>query len=167
MKRLWVISDLSQCRDCRLEKPVSDFVKNSRLPSGRTKQCKQCHNEYLRRRREDPTVMQRHKESSAKWRERNPGADRDKHLRRKFGITAERYDEILLSQNGVCAICNRDEPVVRRALSGKEKLSVDHCHITGRVRGLLCFRCNTALGAFGDDPAMLMKAAAYLEGESS
>lgn len=166
MKRLWVISDLAQCRDCHFEKPVSDFVKNSRLPSGRTKQCKKCHNEYLRRRREDPAVMQRHKESSAKWREKNPNADRDKHLRRKFGITAERYDEILLSQNGVCAICNRDEPVVRRARSGKEKLSVDHCHTTGRIRGLLCFRCNTALGAFGDDPAMLMKAAAYLEGES-
>ncbi len=84
---------------------------------------------------------------------------RSSHLKTKYGLTAEAYDSLLQAQNGVCAICARPES------SRLTSLSVDHDHKTGNVRGLLCYNCNTSLGKFRDDPALLRKAAAYLEVE--
>ena len=121
----------------------------------------------MRRRRENPAVVEQQRKSTARWRERNPNADRDKHLRRKYGITSTEFDVLLAKQGGVCALCGNDEPVVRNAKSGKEALAVDHCHPTGRVRGLLCFKCNTALGAFGDDASRLQLAIDYLSKETA
>ena len=79
---------------------------------------------------------------------------RYKRLRDKYGITPERYDLILDSQHGVCAICGRP-PKTRR-------LAVDHDHKTKRVRGLLCHLCNQGLG-FLRAPMLLRRAADYLE----
>lgn len=83
--------------------------------------------------------------------------DRRGHLRRKFGITLDEYNALLKKQNGVCAICYRPE-------IGKE-LSVDHCHKTGRVRGLLCAQCNQAIGMFGESVKVLTNAIEYIEKE--
>ena len=78
------------------------------------------------------------------------------------GIDASRYQEMLREQNGVCAICHKLEKH-KDGLSGKSKdLAVDHDHNTGAVRALLCSACNTALGLFRDDPALLDAAKAYL-----
>lgn len=63
-----------------------------------------------------------------------------------YGITSEQYDEIFINQNGVCAICG-GPPVGNR-----KSLSVDHDHTTGKIRGLLCNKCNSALGMIGDSP---------------
>lgn len=68
------------------------------------------------------------------------------------------YDEIFVSQNGVCAICGGG-PIVSRF----KNLSVDHCHSTNVIRGLLCGLCNPAIGLMQDDPARLRAAADYLE----
>lgn len=78
---------------------------------------------------------------------------------RKYGITAADYQKMIVEQGGVCAIClcpptGRDKRHLR--------LHVDHCHTTGRVRGLLCYRCNLGAGFFGDDPDRLERAAGYL-----
>lgn len=62
---------------------------------------------------------------------------RRKLLKKKYGITLEQYDELLKSQDGRCAIC--------RCFPGKKHLAVDHNHETGRIRGLLCTRCNSIL----------------------
>jgi hypothetical protein len=62
-------------------------------------------------------------------------------LKNVYGITEAEYDEMLKRQNGVCALCQQDKP-------RKNRLSVDHDHNTGRVRGLLCVPCNRALGFF-------------------
>jgi DNA-directed RNA polymerase subunit RPC12/RpoP len=72
--------------------------------------------------------------------------ERDKNLRNiqlrcKYGIDLKQYEEMLLDQNGLCAICDRPPPN-----SYKKRLSVDHNHETGEVRGLLCTRCNSMLG---------------------
>lgn len=76
---------------------------------------------------------------------------------KKYGISYETYCEMLALQNGVCAICS-DPP------SGRTKrLSVDHCHNTGIVRGLLCNRCNRSLGLLKDDREVLKKAIKYLD----
>lgn len=83
---------------------------------------------------------------------------RESELRRCYGTTTIDYDRMLAAQFGVCAVCATDTPG-----RGHEHFSVDHDHSTGEVRGLLCFGCNVGLGHFGDDPARLRAAAAYLE----
>lgn len=81
--------------------------------------------------------------------------DKRKERLKKYGLTPETFAEMLTSQGGKCAIC-RQPP--------KEfNLHVDHCHSTGRVRGLLCKRCNQHIGAFEDSPALLRRAAEYLD----
>lgn len=84
------------------------------------------------------------------------------NLRTLYGITLEQYEEMLRAQGGVCAICKQDEPAAHGRTGRKFKLSVDHCHDSGRIRGLLCQKCNRAIGLLGDDPATLHRAAAYL-----
>jgi hypothetical protein len=81
------------------------------------------------------------------------------HLMRKFGITIEQYDAMLDAQGGGCFICGRPP---REDIS----LHVDHDHLTGKVRGILCFRCNNALADFQDNPSLLRKAACYLSTNS-
>ena len=84
----------------------------------------------------------------------------DRYLQRIFGITLENYNIILNSQDRKCAICG-----LSGGTGGKisPRLSVDHDHITGRVRGLLCGLCNTAIGFFKDSPYLLRNAADYIE----
>jgi hypothetical protein len=77
------------------------------------------------------------------------------HLRAKYGLTPADYDRMLAGQGGGCAICGE------LAADG-QSLHVDHCHDTGRVRGLLCFNCNAGLGMFDHDGARLDAAATYL-----
>lgn len=71
------------------------------------------------------------------------------------------YERLLASQGGVCAICGREEMSLGRGGEIK-KLAKDHCHVTGEWRGLLCGKCNKALGLFGDDPATLQRAMNYI-----
>lgn len=77
---------------------------------------------------------------------------------RQYGIeiTLDQYAQLWLAQNGACKICRQlpKAPITR--------LSVDHCHTTGRVRGLLCSRCNSAIGMLDDSPALTLAAAEYL-----
>jgi hypothetical protein len=79
-------------------------------------------------------------------------------LRLDFGLTIEQYEMMLVAQGGVCAICGKEEKA-----AGRTFLSVDHCHHTGEVRGLLCSRCNPGVGLFNDDPILLRNAAEYIE----
>ena len=79
---------------------------------------------------------------------------RDNYLRRKYNITEAEYDALLAAQGGVCAICGKRP--------GRVRLGVDHDHATGKVRGLLCVRCNKALGPFEWSVAVLERAAVYM-----
>ena len=85
---------------------------------------------------------------------------RDSDLRKSFGITLDHYNGMLAEQNGVCSICDQPE----RSMRGEnvKLLAVDHCHSTGKIRELLCSKCNPMLGYAGDSPELLEKAAAYL-----
>lgn len=81
---------------------------------------------------------------------------RRSNLGRKFKFSLEQFERLLIAQEGVCAIC------LKPCITG-EMLSVDHCHLTGKVRGLLCRKCNSAIGLLSDSPEMLRKALLYLE----
>ena len=87
------------------------------------------------------------KDRSKKWR-------RDRHLRRKFGITEEEFQKILERQGGGCAICGSKAKEIN--------LQVDHCHRTGQIRGILCSRCNLGVGYFLDDGGLLAEASKYV-----
>lgn len=76
-------------------------------------------------------------------------------LKAKYGLTVEAYDAMLAGQGNACAICEEQCATGRR-------LAVDHCHDTGRVRGLLCVRCNRAVGLLMDDPERADSLATYL-----
>lgn len=86
-------------------------------------------------------------------RARRHGSTRNYHLRRRYGITSEEFDRLVAEQGHVCAICLTAKPE-----------HVDHDHVTGEVRGLLCFNCTTGLDTFRDRPDVLAAAVDYLGG---
>jgi hypothetical protein len=98
--------------------------------------------------------------SQTKWKKENPERmselERKSVLNRKYGLSLEEYDEMLKAQNGRCAICER-------LPKEGQLLHVDHCHRSDKVRALLCFKCNSGLGCYYDNPELLMKAARYLQ----
>jgi Recombination endonuclease VII len=118
--------------------------------------------QYNRRTKEQ---AKRHRET---FRER--AGSRLKELQRKwglkhaYGIDVETYERLYNKQNGLCAICKKSE--VARLRGVVKRLSVDHCHKTGKVRGLLCTACNSVLGHAFDDPEVLRSAIAYLQGHT-
>ncbi|SRR6266487_4801256 len=79
---------------------------------------------------------------------------------KKFGITPQDYDEMFMVQNKVCAICGKEDQNKNGTV---RLLSLDHNHITGKVRGLLCTRCNTALGLLREEPETIKAMLRYLE----
>lgn len=84
--------------------------------------------------------------------------NREKELLKRYGLSVETYEEICVKQNHSCAICGKHEDDTRH-----NKLSVDHDHVTGLVRGLLCANCNFAIGNMQDSAGLLRAAAEYLE----
>jgi len=127
------------CKECLVIKPLSEFYNqkdNTRTRKNVSGTCKQCIN--------------------AKY---NPQTARQKCLKYRYNITEEDYKNLFEKQNGKCAICGSKDIGKRDA----NHLAVDHCHETGKIRGLLCAHCNKALGGMKDDPDLLKKAADYLE----
>lgn len=107
------------------------------------------------------------KEYAQKWRARNRIASKGHSLQKQYGMSIDDYMEMYANQGGRCAICETPKNAYTEndsKKSGKtETLAVDHCHTTGKIRGLLCSSCNKGIGHFNDSPAMLGAAAKYLE----
>jgi hypothetical protein len=130
-----MLSEMKRCPDCGEWKPLDDFPRNKNCKDGRHPYCKPCHNAHG-------------KESK----QRLYGGSRHYHLKQRYGIGADEFDELVKQQGGVCPICGRADPE-----------HVDHSHDSGDVRGVLCFNCNGGLGQFRDSPDALRNAADYLE----
>jgi len=116
--------------------------------------------EYSKRNREKlaTTRKEKHKAITEEKRAEIRARKRMNDLMRRYGLTVEDYDRMLDEQGGTCALCSR--------LPEKERygrLSVDHCHDTGKVRGLLCNSCNYAIGILGDTADHVGRAVTYLE----
>jgi Recombination endonuclease VII len=95
------------------------------------------------------------------FKENNPGLVRQYGFKRYYGIDLAEYQRMFVEQNGACAICRQPETASFR---GEVKwLSVDHCHTTKAVRGLLCSACNHGIGHMRDNPELLRAAAGYLD----
>jgi hypothetical protein len=105
--------------------------------------------------------IERYREYNARWhrenRANNPAAVRAMHLKSAYGITPEEYEALLTAQGGGCKVCAAPPEGEKHKC-----LHVDHDHTTGAVRGLLCHRCNTALGLLQEDKERMLALAAYL-----
>ena len=99
--------------------------------------------------------------------QRNPGQRRRYSFKRRYGIDEKRYTEMLNEQDHHCALCGKEESAVKKHDGKVRRFAIDHDHATGKVRALLCTRCNVGLGAFGDDLDLLRKAIVYVEKYSS
>ena len=134
------------CSRCHHTKATTAF--SGRRKNGLAGWCKQCINQYSKDRRQDPKVRDviLKKDRS---RPKRPYS-RHSHLAREYGLSVDEFNGMVAKQGGMCAICN------------KPLQCVDHCHLTGVVRGLLCKRCNTGIGMLDDNPSLLMRAAEYL-----
>jgi hypothetical protein len=132
------------CTTCNIEKPTEAFYKRVDRPLKRTSSCKKC----------------RKTKQQKAW---IPKQQKDYKLRNYFGIYLEDYNSMLENQNHLCKICNKAETA--RSNTGYVKdLAVDHCHKTGKIRGLLCQSCNVGLGHFDDSLDKLESAIKYLKG---
>lgn len=150
--------DLSKgkfCPRCEILKPLDQFSASKTSAHGLQSYCKLCmsarHDEYRRKNLKSIAVKQRNRYAENK--ERYRGYD----IKRRYKFTLEDYKSLAEKQNGCCKICGTKKPSVR-----EKYFHVDHCHSTGKIRGLLCSDCNMGLGKFKDKPELLISAARYL-----
>ena len=127
------------CLDCTT--PLSESNMHPSLLRSQSYICKQCS-----------------AKRSERWRKNNPDRlrvlDRKNKLKYKYGLTVEQYNELLSFQEGVCALCMKEHK--------RRPLNVDHCHSTGKIRGLLCDKCNLAIGLLGDSIELALRIVRYL-----
>ncbi|MFJ3881948.1 endonuclease VII domain-containing protein [Streptomyces sp. NPDC090077] len=177
------------CRGCGRDVPLRGFALDRNRGDGLQPRCRECVAEYgaahsRRRQAERGKVVKEkvdappgHKlcrqcgeiKPHSEWHKNATASDglstrckacraiqgRAGHLKRSYGMTEAERDEMIAAQGGVCLICLK-APAVH----------VDHCHTTGKVRGVLCFNCNTAIGKLGDDPDAARRVVSYLEGHA-
>lgn len=159
-----------RCKKCGELKPLDEFYRSAGMRDGHRNDCKSCNaassraryvadpaahmarvkrwqqenserlNHYRRQRRNDPDVKR---------------VERSNYLKRTYGISIEQYEEMLAGQDGGCGMCGRPP-------SEAVSLHIDHDHRTGRIRGLLCFRCNNSLGDLDENPDLLLAGVRYL-----
>jgi len=124
-----------------------------------TIKCKHCGEEHIQNQREIRNNA--HSRACSKYRPPNYSGleKRDGIIRNQYGITLAQYNEMLEAQDYKCAICGNEDEVEGR------RLAIDHCHTTGKIRGLLCGKCNRGLGLFYDNTTALAKAIEYLNKE--
>lgn len=138
---------MKKCNRCGVAKSLDDFHKNKSSKDGHGTRCKPCSAAY-----------------NKEWQARNPEKARESWKKsfaktydpvrnkvRKYGLTVEEFNDMVLGQESRCAICNEER-----------ELHIDHCHSSGKVRGLLCLQCNTALGNMNDSVETLQRAIEYL-----
>lgn len=159
------------CSKCKKDKELSEFglCRNKGYKHDRRTICRDCRkiHEYQKT-MADPTKKAKMYESNKRYREKNPGKYKGVIFPSKWkslGIhfTEEMYNDLLMKQNGKCAICGDIEVRYGQPIA----LSVDHDHTTNKVRGLLCGNCNRGIGLLKDDPDTLFRASIYLKTANS
>lgn len=133
------------CNTCKKEQHIENFGKyKSRDKVLRRNKCNKCRSKDQQKRyHNNPDIKEQALKNSRK-----------SHLKIKYNMTVEEYNVLYNNQKGKCFICNK---------TMKGSLNIDHCHTTGKIRGLLCWSCNIGLGKFKDNKNYLQKAIEYLE----
>lgn len=134
------LNNMKLCTGCREYKILAQFNKCKKAKDGLKHQCKKCRNTYLKQ-----------------WGVKNPLKKREQKYKTRYGISIQDYNNILIKQNNSCAICKSTSPKIG------SYFVVDHCHVTGKNRSLLCRNCNSALGLFEENTIFLQKAIEYIE----
>ncbi len=131
------------CSCCKKELSIVEFFARSKTDSRLKSACKQCSRERAKR----------------YWRSKPlpKEVQREKNLKRNFNLSIDDYNSKLKEQKFLCAICSLPKQ------EGAKEFAVDHDHLTGKIRGLLCRSCNTGLGLFKDSQNNLKSAINYLE----
>lgn len=144
---------MKQCSVCKQSKPLDEFYNSSKTKDKKYPRCKVCD-----------------KEARRLWTHRNPERShrslRGRQLKYTYGISLQEYELLLQQQNYCCLICSTSSNTIRKTKITSNKqlhFAVDHNHLTGKIRGLLCNQCNRALGMFKDSPILLQKALDYLK----
>ena len=141
------------CVTCKQIKATNQFYKKSLSKDGFQSQCKLCSNERVAYKRTNNREYMRSYSRS----EAGKAALR-KHRLKKYGLTPESFKALLVSQSYCCACCGTNKPH-----GNSNQWNVDHCHTTGKVRGLLCNSCNIGIGCLGDNLQGVRNALHYLE----
>ncbi|MFQ6212473.1 endonuclease VII domain-containing protein, partial [Bacillus mobilis] len=142
-------------------KPGDEFARDRSKPDGRDTRCKACARQATSEyRREHP---ERVRATAARSYRRTYQTTRAYKLKRLYGLTVLEYDDLFKAQGGRCAICRQPETARDNKTGAVRDLAVDHCHNSSKVRGLLCARCNSAIGLLNDDADVLRSAIRYLE----
>jgi hypothetical protein len=139
---------MKQCTKCQKYLPYCNFGKKANAPDGQQYWCKQCRN--------DDAKQYRKHGAKGVWGKRR--TTKENHYIRTYGITLQDKLDMIAAQDNKCAICKTDLLSLPDA-----NVHVDHCHTTGKVRGILCLACNHGLGRFDDSPEALRAAADYIE----
>ena len=138
-----------KCNKCGEVKPITDFYKTGRKTDknkdNRHYTCKECTKARLKAKNDS-----------------NPDLARDRHLMRTYGISLAEYQDLLDDQSGKCGCCSTEKPGGRW-----NTFQVDHDHVTGAVRELLCKDCNIVLGLVQDSPEHLMRLIQYIARHST
>jgi hypothetical protein len=151
------------CRTCGETKPLEEgFYFADKAKGIRLRQCRICHARQSTQRRLQRLGREGVAAAQREYNARRSPEQRFAHqLRYRYGITAAEWHDLLEAQGHACAICRT--PLSDLTDEDRRGLHVDHCHVTGRVRGLLCNACNRSIGGLRDDPGLLRKAADYIE----
>jgi hypothetical protein len=164
---------MKNCTKCKRQKRSSAFAKNTKASDGRFSWCRRCSSLHGKKYRSNPKVKAQRAQAYKKWAAANPERRRrwkrawnkahprkirQYGLRFQYSMTLDDYQKLLVSQGRACAICRTKKPGGRWG-----RFAVDHCHTTGKIRGLLCHRCNQGLGHFQDDAGRMRRAAKYVE----
>lgn len=172
------MAETKKCTKCDFNLPVEGFYKKTTKAGTPTtlSRCKECTKEDMRfKYQNDPSPLSEEELARSRSyhaanrddrnaraksvRDANPDRERNRKLIQRFGITVAEYDDMHDAQNGLCKVCGNPEELDRR-------LAVDHNHQTGKVRGLLCFKCNVILGHIEKTGlAMIAKVLDYLDEE--
>ena len=143
---------MRECTKCGELKAKSEFYAAKERKDGLRPHCKKCctigHNAWYHR--------------HGKTRQKTMDDIRKSNLKRRYGVSPARYQQMVKDQGGVCALCGATEPG-----RNHKNWCIDHCHNSAVVRGLLCHQCNVGLGAFKDNIGVLQKAIDYLETHSA
>ena len=138
-----MVSPLKTCTKCNTAKEHTEFSPHPHTRDKHRPECKACRSSLERG-----------------WRKANPERTSKgrwtRAIRSSFGLSPDQYESLKAKQNDQCAICGAHQSTLSC------RLAVDHCHSTGLLRGLLCRKCNLAIGKFNDNPVLLLKAAHYL-----